>query len=251
MAGFGVGVYIVWDAGENERDPQLILQPYPTSTRDALPNIAAFPPIRPQATGLLQFPPSQGDIPPIGIYLPLSGLSQFALSTPTSVPPAVFAFPTSPPFAETVAVLAETFTAPTPATNPSLVPFGGVGCAPRGLPVEGIFTQYFHRWHSGIDLGVSVGTPVVATHSGTVNFADWSTIGYGYLVIIENGQFITYYAHLERFNVVAGESVGRGSIIGWSGNTGNSSGPHLHYEVRQNDIPLDPLTFEAFGYPTC
>jgi murein DD-endopeptidase MepM/ murein hydrolase activator NlpD len=90
-----------------------------------------------------------------------------------------------------------------------------------------------------------------ATHSGQVLFAGWSTVGYGNLVIIQNGAFITYYAHLSRFNVVDGQQVGAGSVIAWSGNTGNSTGPHIHYEVRINDVPVDPHTFEARGYPWC
>ncbi|MBN1562907.1 MAG: M23 family metallopeptidase, partial [Anaerolineae bacterium] len=63
--------------------------------------------------------------------------------------------------------------------------------------------------------------------------------------------FITYYAHLTEFNVVEGQIVGRGSLIGWTGSTGNSTGPHVHYEIRINDTPVDPLTFEARGYPSC
>lgn len=95
------------------------------------------------------------------------------------------------------------------------------------------------------------GTPVLATHSGEITFAGWSDEGYGNLIIIESGVFSTYYGHLESLNVVDGQAVQRGMVIGWSGSTGNSSGPHLHYEVRINNIPLDPLTFEQRGYISC
>jgi murein DD-endopeptidase MepM/ murein hydrolase activator NlpD len=138
-----------------------------------------------------------------------------------------------------------------PLGGPPPAAYGGDNCAPRGLPVDGILTQRYHPWHIGIDQGIPVGTPVIATHSGRVIFAGWSTVGYGNLVILQNGPFITYYAHLSEFNVVVNEIVGAGSILAWSGNTGNSTGPHLHYEIRINDQPVDPLTFERRGYGWC
>jgi len=119
------------------------------------------------------------------------------------------------------------------------------------MPTGGTLTQRFHVYHSGVDFGVPQRTPVAATHSGRVIFAGWSTVGYGNLVIIQNGAFITYYAHLSAFNVQENQLVGAGSIIAYSGNTGNSTGPHIHYEVRINDVPVDPLTFERRGYPWC
>jgi murein DD-endopeptidase MepM/ murein hydrolase activator NlpD len=185
-------------------------------------------------------------VQPVGIYLPRTGDSQFEILAPTPLPTPL-PFPTSPPL-------------PLPALSilPTLVPgserftpYGGDECAPKGLPVDGILTQRFHRYHSGIDIGVSSNTPVLATHSGQVLFADWSDIGYGYLVIVVNERFITYYAHNTSFNVEAGDIVGQTSIIAWSGSTGNSSGPHVHYETRINDIPVDPLTFETRGYFSC
>src|SRR5262249_47853807 len=102
-----------------------------------------------------------------------------------------------------------------------------------------------------IDIGVPLGTPVLATQSGQVTFADWSPVGYGNLVIIQNGNFITYYAHNTSFNVIIGQTVRKGSVIAFSGSTGNSSGPHVHYETRIDDVPVDPLTFESRGYPSC
>jgi murein DD-endopeptidase MepM/ murein hydrolase activator NlpD len=124
-------------------------------------------------------------------------------------------------------------------------------CAPYGMPTEGILTQYYYGSHSGIDLGIPLGTPILTTHSGIISWAGWNTYGYGNLVIVQNGAFITYYAHLTSANVIVGEVVTKGAIIGWSGSTGNSSGPHLHYETRINDVPVDPLTFESRGYGTC
>jgi murein DD-endopeptidase MepM/ murein hydrolase activator NlpD len=139
----------------------------------------------------------------------------------------------------------------TGADNLRILPYNAGNCAPTGLPVDGILTQRFHRYHSGVDLGIPLNTPVIATHSGQVIFADWSEVGYGYLVIIQNSQFITYYAHNTSFNVNSGDFIGQGSIIAWSGSTGNSTGPHVHYETRINDIPVDPLTFSSRGYQSC
>jgi murein DD-endopeptidase MepM/ murein hydrolase activator NlpD len=112
-------------------------------------------------------------------------------------------------------------------------------------------TQSFSIYHSGIDIGVPLGTPVLATMSGQVTFADWSPVGYGYLVIIQSGSFITYYGHNTSFNVTSGQTVRKGSVISFSGSTGNSSGPHVHYETRIDDVPVDPQTFESRGYPSC
>ncbi len=195
--------------------------------------------------------PILGDVPPVGVYLPrASGSPALTL---TLLPPTVAPWPTSPvlPTAQDAGILPT----PTPYTSPLGGPppavYGGDNCAPRGLPVDGILTQRYHPWHIGIDQGIPVGTPVTATHSGRVIFAGWSTVGYGNLVILQNGPFITYYAHLSEFNVVVNEIVGAGSILAWSGNTGNSTGPHLHYEIRINDQPVDPLTFEHRGYGWC
>ncbi|MDQ7027505.1 MAG: M23 family metallopeptidase [Anaerolineae bacterium] len=187
------------------------------------------------------------DIQPIGIYIPRTGDTQFEIAAPTAQPTPL-PFPTSPPLP--LPPLAEIATL-VPGTEPRTLPYAGDNCAPSGNPVDGILTQRFHRYHSGIDIGVPFNTPVIATHSGTVTYADWSEIGYGYLVIIQSGQYITYYAHNTSFNVEVGTLVGKGSIVAWSGSTGNSSGPHSHYETRINDIPVDPLTFESRNYPSC
>jgi murein DD-endopeptidase MepM/ murein hydrolase activator NlpD len=71
-------------------------------------------------------------------------------------------------------------------------------------------------------------------------YAGWNTQGYGNLVIVENGAYKTYYAHLSSIPVDVGDSVNAGSTIGISGNTGNSTGPHLHYEIRKNGTAINP-----------
>ena len=115
--------------------------------------------------------------------------------------------------------------------------------SPSGKPVEGILTQEYHEGHDGLDFGIPVGTPINATMSGNVIYAGWNNEGYGNLVIVENGAYKTYYAHLSEIPVSVGDIVDRGEIVGLSGNTGNSTGPHLHYEVRYLNNPIDPTEF--------
>ena len=198
-------------------------------------------------------------IPPIGAYLPRTGNTLFEFPTPTPFPTEVPPTPTFTPVPSPTPPTDLGFITATPPAffdplgrpGPTVVAASAADCAPAGLPVSGVLTQRYHRWHIGVDLGVPLNTPVIATHSGSVMFAGWSEIGYGYLVIVQSGTFITYYAHQTSLNVRVGQSVARWSVLGWSGSTGNSSGPHVHYETRINDVPVDPLTFEQRGYGTC
>lgn len=118
----------------------------------------------------------------------------------------------------------------------------GSKAVPSGRPVTGRLTQEFHRGHNGLDIAVPVGTPITTTMDGQVVHAGWNNQGYGNLVIVENGEYRTYYAHLSSIPVSVGDAVKAGTTIGLSGNTGNSTGPHLHYEIRQNKVPIDPTT---------
>jgi len=111
---------------------------------------------------------------------------------------------------------------------------------PSGRPVGGVLTQDFHPGHNGLDFGIPVGTEVKSTMDGNVVYAGWNNQGYGNLVIVEHGDYKTYYAHLSSIPVSVGDSVSAGATIGLSGNTGNSTGPHLHYEIRRNNVPIDP-----------
>lgn len=201
-------------------------------------------------------------IPAIGAYLPRTGDVAFTLAGPTPTP-TLLPFPTPlplplPPVPGDLPTLVPTLV-PTPFPTfaslvalPTSLPVSQLAnCAPAGRPVDGILTQRFHVYHIGIDIGIPLGTPVIATHSGIITFAGWSDVGYGYLVILQNGDFITYYAHNTSFNIVEGQFVQRGNIIAFSGSTGNSTGPHVHYETRIRDVPVDPLTFESRGYATC
>lgn len=113
---------------------------------------------------------------------------------------------------------------------------------PNGRPVQGVLTQDYHPGHNGLDFGVVVGTPIKSTMDGKVIYSGWNDQGYGNLVIVENGPYRTYFGHLSNLPVAVGDSVSAGTTIGLSGNTGNSTGPHLHYEIRKNNIPIDPTS---------
>ncbi|MHC1782842.1 MAG: M23 family metallopeptidase [Anaerolineaceae bacterium] len=109
------------------------------------------------------------------------------------------------------------------------------------IPVTGAeLTQAYNAGHHGLDFGVVEGTPVRSTMSGNVVYSGWNDQGYGNLVIVENGSKRTYYAHLSELPVIQGEWINQGDVIGLSGNTGNSTGPHLHYEIRINGQTIDP-----------
>lgn len=114
-------------------------------------------------------------------------------------------------------------------------------------PYNGIVTSRFgSRWgstHTGIDLAGAAGSPVVAADGGTVISAGWAG-GYGKLIKIrhDNG-YETYYAHLSSINVSVGQKVAKREFIGRVGSTGNSTGPHLHFEIRKNGTPLNPANY--------
>jgi murein DD-endopeptidase MepM/ murein hydrolase activator NlpD len=114
-------------------------------------------------------------------------------------------------------------------------------------PVNGTFTSpYGMRWgrlHAGIDIAAPTGTPLRAADSGTVVLAGW-TGGYGnYTCIGHGGGISTCYGHQSSIGVSQGQSVSQGQVIGALGNTGNSTGPHLHFEVRINGSPVDPMGY--------
>ncbi len=124
---------------------------------------------------------------------------------------------------------------------------------PNGYPMEHynrISADYGYRvhplfftrhLHTGVDFATAIGTPVYATADGVVNAASFSTGGYGYLVKIDHSLgFMTYYAHLNKIVVQKGMFVKRGQLIAYSGNTGQSTGPHLHYEIRFLGNVIDP-----------
>jgi murein DD-endopeptidase MepM/ murein hydrolase activator NlpD len=100
-----------------------------------------------------------------------------------------------------------------------------------------------YEFHSGQDIDATTGDPVVAGASGKVSFTGWQN-GYGQLVVIDHGGGLTTrYGHLSHIDVAQGQTVARSEFIGRVGSTGRSTGPHLHYEVRINDEPVNPLQY--------
>jgi len=114
---------------------------------------------------------------------------------------------------------------------------------PVSGPVTSPFGMRWGRMHTGIDIGVPYGTPIRAAASGQVIYAGWMD-GYGNLVFIDHGRGIsTGYAHQSRIAVSNGQAVTQGQVIGYVGCTGHCFGPHLHFEVRVNGTPVDPLAY--------
>lgn len=100
------------------------------------------------------------------------------------------------------------------------------------------------NFHPGVDVGVPIGSPVYATNNGVVEQAGWNAGGYGNWVLINNGNGIeTVFGHLSAVEVHSGETVAKGDLIGKSGDTGFSTGPHLHYEVRLNGTAIAPQKY--------
>lgn len=128
------------------------------------------------------------------------------------------------------------------------------GYTPTIWPVEGTLEGGFggrrnpfggagYEFHSGQDIEAAWGAPVVSGASGTVSFVGWQN-GYGQLVVIDHGGGLTTrYGHLSHIDVELNQSVSRGQFIGKVGSTGRSTGPHLHYEVRISDQPVNPLPY--------
>ncbi len=100
------------------------------------------------------------------------------------------------------------------------------------------------KMHKGMDFTAPTGTPIYASGNGTIYRADSRASGFGNHIEIDHGYgYKTIYAHLNKYNVKQGQKVKRGDLIGFVGNTGRSSGPHLHYEVHKNGKPVNPINF--------
>jgi murein DD-endopeptidase MepM/ murein hydrolase activator NlpD len=132
------------------------------------------------------------------------------------------------------------------ATVPSLWPVAGSlesGFGGRRNPFGGSSMEF----HTGQDIEAVTGTPISAAATGIVTYAGWMN-GYGNLVIIDHGGGLsTRYGHQSRIEVKVGQSILRGQLVGFVGSTGRSTGPHLHYEVRINDHPVDPRQYLPGG----
>jgi murein DD-endopeptidase MepM/ murein hydrolase activator NlpD len=123
---------------------------------------------------------------------------------------------------------------------------GAIGTGSFVWPTtEHIISGYtFSAIHPAIDIGGQIGNAVYAADSGVVVYAGWSNYGYGNLLVIDHGNgWQTAYAHLSAINVICGQSVSRGIMIGAIGSTGNSTGPHLHFEMSYNGVKVNPLDY--------
>jgi murein DD-endopeptidase MepM/ murein hydrolase activator NlpD len=124
------------------------------------------------------------------------------------------------------------------------VPVGAVGSGTFVWPVSGTLTQGYWWGHRALDIGAPTGSAALAADGGFVSFVGWTDVGYGYLIIIDhNNGYSTYYAHLSQMYVTLGQAVSRGQVIGAVGSTGNSTGPHLHLEIRYNGVEQNPLVY--------
>jgi len=123
---------------------------------------------------------------------------------------------------------------------------------PEGLPVQGFLSRTFRpddenpkTRHSGLDIAVASGTPVRATADGEVTFAGWDEV-FGWTVMMKHGDSVeTIYGHNDSLLVAVGDSVNFGEVIALSGNTGTSTAPHVHYEIRVNGNAVNPEGYDA------
>jgi murein DD-endopeptidase MepM/ murein hydrolase activator NlpD len=124
------------------------------------------------------------------------------------------------------------------------VPEGARGTGRFQWSVLGRITQGYWYGHRAIDVGAPIGSAVMAADGGFISFAGWTDVGYGYLIVIDHANgFATYYAHLSNIYVFTGQAVERGQVIAASGNTGWSTGPHLHFEVRYYGAQQNPRAY--------
>jgi murein DD-endopeptidase MepM/ murein hydrolase activator NlpD len=124
------------------------------------------------------------------------------------------------------------------------VPEGARGTGRFQWSVLGRITQGYWYGHRAIDIGAPIGSAIVAADGGFISFAGWTDVGYGYLIVIDHANgFATYYAHLSNIYVFTGQAVERGQVIAASGNTGWSTGPHLHFEVRYYGAQQNPRAY--------
>jgi len=127
------------------------------------------------------------------------------------------------------------------ASTPSVWPTDGWVSSPFGKRISP-FTGRLQR-HKGVDIAARPGTPVIAPAAGVVSYSRFNG-GFGKFVKLNHGYgYVTRYGHLSKFAVKVGQKVKRGDIIGYVGNTGLSTGPHLHYEIFVNSIPVNPMKY--------
>jgi murein DD-endopeptidase MepM/ murein hydrolase activator NlpD len=154
-----------------------------------------------------------------------------------------------PPYPETQGYIARIRTLTANYADPAASAPGagppGSWTRPTTGPITSGFGQRWGRLHAGVDFGTPIGTPVYAASDGTVHAAGPAS-GYGQWVKLAHpGGTTTVYGHISSWVVTVGQAVQAGQLIAYSGNEGRSTGPHLHFETRPADRPVDPLAFYA------
>lgn len=114
-----------------------------------------------------------------------------------------------------------------------------------GKPLASLYISGYNYsdTHHGLDYGAKRGEAVYATHSGIVVVAGWSTVGYGNYIDLDGSPYWSRYAHLQSFNVTIGQHVNKGDVIGFADSTGNSTGDHLHFELKINNVYVNPMMY--------
>lgn len=111
-------------------------------------------------------------------------------------------------------------------------------------PTQGVITQGFYWYHPGVDIANNAEPNILAADSGKIVREGWDTTGYGNMILIDHGNGLqTLYAHMSAFYVTLSQTVNRGDAIGRMGSTGHSTGPHLHFEVHENGVHMNPLAY--------
>ncbi|MCB0053589.1 MAG: M23 family metallopeptidase, partial [Caldilinea sp.] len=138
-----------------------------------------------------------------------------------------------------------TYVGASSAYSVSRPPGAAAGSGNFSWPTAGYISQGYWGGHPAVDIAGWLGAPVTAADGGYVVLAGggWNS-GYGNYVIVDHGNgFTTLYAHLNSIFVSPGETVSKGQQVGTMGNTGNSTGPHLHFEIRYSDVPYNPSSY--------
>ena len=222
----------------------------PTSTR-VPPTFTAVPTrvARPAATfTFTPIPPTWTRVPPTATFVPPTQTTiPSATAIPTSTPiPSLTPEPTwtlEPTWTPVPSWTPEPTWTPVPTWTPlpTATPIIYLCC---GWPMSGRITTQPSSWHMALDIVGPYGTSIKSAGTGYVIAAGWDNSGYGYRVMVDHGGGITtLYAHLSSFSVSYGDFVGQGQIIGQLGSSGRSTGPHLHFEVRQYGYRQNPYSW--------
>jgi murein DD-endopeptidase MepM/ murein hydrolase activator NlpD len=165
-------------------------------------------------------------------------------TAPTTVAPTTIAGPTTTAKPGTPTTKPPSTTVAPTTTPPTTKPPGGPKLSwPVSGPVTSPFGSRWGTFHKGIDIGVGMGTPIHAAAAGTVFFSGVID-GYGNVILIDHGKgMVTLYAHQSQLIATQGSFVSAGQTIGLVGSTGHSTGPHLHFEVRINNVAVDPMGY--------